>query len=1174
MTDTSNNHADLNLPGYQLREMLGAGGYGEVWLADAPGGLTKAVKIIFGYHNEKRAARELRSLEKIKSVRHPFLLSLERIEVIDGRLVVVTELADASLKDRFDHFRQAENQPGIPREELLGYLRDSADALDYLSEHHSLQHLDIKPENLLLVAGHVKVADFGLVKEIQDTQASLVGGMTPLYSAPEVFQGQPTSFSDQYSLAVLYQEMLTGALPFSGTSSAELTLQHMHDEPELSPLPTKDRFVVARALSKDPKQRFSSCCEFVQALQQIDQQKSTSSSDWNSRPVAGFKSTEFKPQTTSAQELRKSRPGTMTQVFEDDLIENGNQVSDSMLMDLPNQIQAILQGISPLDLHEGETPSVPTLVIGIGGTAGHVLRQFRQRLTGCYGVGASVPAIQLLQLDTDKKALLETSHSEGEAGLAAEETLSLQLRRPQDYREHAARISQWLSRRWLYNIPKSLKPEGLRPLGRLAFADHARRVVQRIRLALSQAMDAESREQSQRTTGRNFDGQKVRVYVVASISGGTGSGMSLDIGYAVKGLLEKMGIQDATTTGLILHSTGRDSRYCDLAKVNAYSWLTEFNHFSRPEGFYPGDQSSGLPAMSAGTAAFDNTYFLNLGDGLSSEQLQDRTESVAHYLLLDSLSEAQTFFSACRETNLEVLEGQPVLRTFGLHEQAVISKSKLATITHQLCQRVVLRWSGSELEQAQPGLSSDSIVIGDQETSAISDTSHIISGAPRAVASLQLNLEGISANAREFLEGQFGSDPEDMLTGMLKELEAQQALNPRALLQQIDTSFSGNDSNGSQFICGRRLDSVVSPLGMKLASDLQRWLLSRLDDRQERLAGTREAAQWFAEHFKRVETDAQRLSRAIGDKLVAIVNEFAGNKEDAGKAVAALDFDQLHQLSIRYFRLRLDLSALHATRHLVRMLHAELKSLGEAIVEFGRHLRHLADKVVTEPGNSQEGNSSAQVSSGDSITRSLLSNMPALTEAVDLRLQEQYIETQGGLFQTVMGNRKVIVELLSVLQSVAAEEVEQASRLLTQSSSANYEADTLQEYAAKAKPALGELGGVASQLAILPQKEAAQQVAECVRDALGNESSVLTGAVSSFVLCTEIAGLPLSRVAIDLIECRRDYAEFAGRVHTRCDVSWSQIASADSNLEEISQPAAPVDAEMGMSVCATQVLNT
>ena len=60
----------------------------------------------------------------------------------------------------------------------------------------------------------MKVADFGLLKEIHDRTCSAMGGMTPVYAAPELFDGRPSAASDQYSLAIVYQEMLTGALPF------------------------------------------------------------------------------------------------------------------------------------------------------------------------------------------------------------------------------------------------------------------------------------------------------------------------------------------------------------------------------------------------------------------------------------------------------------------------------------------------------------------------------------------------------------------------------------------------------------------------------------------------------------------------------------------------------------------------------------------------------------------------------------------------------------------------------------------------------------------------------------------------------------------------------------------------------------------------------------------------
>jgi serine/threonine protein kinase len=250
-----------NCSDYQLIRKLGAGAFGEVWHAHGPGGLAVALKFI--RLDTQILALELRSLEVMKSVRHPNLVSLFGAWHKDNWLILAMELCDCSLQDRLAE-ALGQKRPGIPLDELLNYMSDAANGLDALNAKQ-VQHRDVKPANLLVLDSGVKVADFGLAKALEKTVASNTGAGTIAYTAPECFRGELTQQSDQYSLAVTYYYLRTGRLLFQG-NQAQMMYGHLQLEPDLTHLPSAECIVLAQALSKEPSKRWPSCKAFVNEL--------------------------------------------------------------------------------------------------------------------------------------------------------------------------------------------------------------------------------------------------------------------------------------------------------------------------------------------------------------------------------------------------------------------------------------------------------------------------------------------------------------------------------------------------------------------------------------------------------------------------------------------------------------------------------------------------------------------------------------------------------------------------------------------------------------------------------------------------------------------------------------------------------------------------------------------
>ena len=250
---------------YRMLERLGSGAFGEVWKVELPGGILKAVKIIFRPIDHEEAKRELDSLELIKGLRHHFLLQTISFQPSEDRLRILMDLADCSLRDLLKQSKK-EGRTGLPLHDLAKWLHQAAEALDYLHAK-KMQHRDIKPENILLSEGNVRVADFGLAR-VQQTQrlVSGSGAGTPLYMPPEAWNDKQHANSDQYSLAATYAECRLGRRIYDSEGLSSLMTAHLHDKPKLDPLPADEQKVLLKALAKNPDHRYASCTAFADDL--------------------------------------------------------------------------------------------------------------------------------------------------------------------------------------------------------------------------------------------------------------------------------------------------------------------------------------------------------------------------------------------------------------------------------------------------------------------------------------------------------------------------------------------------------------------------------------------------------------------------------------------------------------------------------------------------------------------------------------------------------------------------------------------------------------------------------------------------------------------------------------------------------------------------------------------
>jgi serine/threonine-protein kinase len=254
----------VEIPGYDMEEVLGRGGMGVVYRARHRSlNRTVALKMILdAVHSGARQANRFRSeAEVIARLQHPNIVQIHEIGEHDGRPFLALEFVEGGTLER-----RLAGTP-MPADRAAGLVETLARAVQHAHER-GVVHRDLKPANVLLDSrGEPKITDFGLAKLVagdsgQTDSGALVG--TPSYMAPEQVEGVPSAIgpsADVYALGAILYETLTGRPPFRAESPMATMLQVRGAEivppRKLRPnLPRDLETICLKSLEKDPLRRY------------------------------------------------------------------------------------------------------------------------------------------------------------------------------------------------------------------------------------------------------------------------------------------------------------------------------------------------------------------------------------------------------------------------------------------------------------------------------------------------------------------------------------------------------------------------------------------------------------------------------------------------------------------------------------------------------------------------------------------------------------------------------------------------------------------------------------------------------------------------------------------------------------------------------------------------------
>jgi hypothetical protein len=514
----------------------------------------------------------------------------------------------------------------------------------------------------------------------------------------------------------------------------------------------------------------------------------------------------------------------------------------------------------------GDGVLFPALVIGLGQLGMSVVQRLRHELHLRVGGMERLPHLRLMVLDTDPEVSRAATRGSGtgvspvDGGrLNESDVLLAALNRPSHYlkpRDGRPGVESWLHTRMLYRIPRSQVTTGVRALGRLAFCDNHRLITQRLQTELEACMNPEALNSAVSQTGLGLRSNRVRVYVIASLAGGTGSGMFLDLAYSVRALLKRGGSQQPDVVGLFLLPNVDRNRTRTIALGNACAALSELCHFARRGTTFTAQYHTREPALEDSEPPFARSILLPLPDETDETATRQTIEGAGLFLAHDLCST----LGPAADLGRGGLTGTPwearglFYQTFGLSQLSWPRRELISMLARRLCRRLVQHW-----------ISKDSKPIREAVRAWVEEQ-----WTQQQLGS-NLLMERLSEMSRQVI----GQDPEEIFRGVVQPLHGTEP-TPNHIAEVLEQfgQLLGKPQDDGLSETPARLVAALREAADKLVQQWEQKLaelpVHLIEAPEFRLAGAEEAIRQMSASIEQTLQNHEPLARELSNRAAEL----------------------------------------------------------------------------------------------------------------------------------------------------------------------------------------------------------------------------------------------------------------------------------------------------------------